>query len=150
MAPSATSPSRPTSSARCRRRRAARSLQVRARIRWRCRTQRHHPPALPLQPALVRAPRLRIASSLPCRSPTLRRACQCLLSPPLAPHGHRVHRHLLASAHARLTNNIVLINHLITMCGRCAAPDAARVVFDGMPDKNPVSCAAVIAVAAHA
>ncbi|KAK3144233.1 hypothetical protein QOZ80_4AG0310360 [Eleusine coracana subsp. coracana] len=72
-------------------------------------------------------------------------ACSRLRSLPL---GRLVHRHILASADARLTGNTVLSNHLITMYGRCAAPDAARVVFDGMPDRNPVSWAAVIA--AHA
>jgi pentatricopeptide repeat protein len=62
--------------------------------------------------------------------------------------GRLVHRHLLASGDARLAGDTVLGNHLITMYGRCAAPDAARAVFDGMPDRNPVSWAAVIA--AHA
>ncbi|KAL6652370.1 hypothetical protein ACP70R_011295 [Stipagrostis hirtigluma subsp. patula] len=72
-------------------------------------------------------------------------ACSRLRS---LPHGRLVHRHLLASADAHLVRNTVLNNHLITMYGRCAAPDSARVVFDGMPDRNPVSWAAVIA--AHA
>ncbi|OEL27474.1 Pentatricopeptide repeat-containing protein [Dichanthelium oligosanthes] len=66
------------------------------------------------------------------------------------PHGRLVHRHILASSPdgAGLAGNTVLSNHLITMYGRCAAPDSARAVFDGMPDRNPVSWAAVIA--AHA
>ncbi|TVU15187.1 hypothetical protein EJB05_38694, partial [Eragrostis curvula] len=72
-------------------------------------------------------------------------ACSRLRS---LPHGRVVHRHLLASEDARLTFNTVLSNHLITMYGRCAAPDSARFVFDGMPHRNPVSWAAVIA--AHA
>jgi hypothetical protein len=62
--------------------------------------------------------------------------------------GRLVHRHLLTSGDARLAGDTILSNHLITMYGRCAAPDAARAVFDGMPDRNPVSWAAVIA--AHA
>ncbi|KAL5200542.1 hypothetical protein ABZP36_021745 [Zizania latifolia] len=64
--------------------------------------------------------------------------------------GRRVHRHLVAfssssSQGAQLASNTVLNNHLITMYGRCAAPDSARQVFDEMPSKNPVSWAAVIA-----
>ncbi|XP_062184761.1 pentatricopeptide repeat-containing protein At3g53360, mitochondrial-like [Phragmites australis] len=72
-------------------------------------------------------------------------ACSRLRS---LPHGRLVHRHLLASNEALLAGNTVLSNHLITMYGRCAAPDSARMVFDGMPGRNPVSWAAVIA--AHA
>uniref|UniRef100_A0ACD5V6Q2 Uncharacterized protein n=1 Tax=Avena sativa TaxID=4498 RepID=A0ACD5V6Q2_AVESA len=56
-----------------------------------------------------------------------------------------VHRHILASPDARIVRNTVLNNHLITMYGRCAAPDSARLVFDEMPVKNPVSWASVIA-----
>ncbi|XP_047068323.1 pentatricopeptide repeat-containing protein At3g53360, mitochondrial-like [Lolium rigidum] len=62
--------------------------------------------------------------------------------------GRLVHHHLLASPEAGLVRNTVLNNHLITMYGRCAAPDSARLVFDEMPTKNPVSWASVIA--AHA
>ncbi|XP_051218294.1 pentatricopeptide repeat-containing protein At3g53360, mitochondrial [Lolium perenne] len=62
--------------------------------------------------------------------------------------GRLVHHHLLASPEAGLVRNTVLNNHLITMYGRCAAPDSARLVFDQMPTKNPVSWASVIA--AHA
>ncbi|KAM0827762.1 hypothetical protein ACQ4PT_067982 [Festuca glaucescens] len=62
--------------------------------------------------------------------------------------GRLVHHHLLASPDAGLVRNTVLNNHLITMYGRCAAPDSARLVFDEMPAKNPVSWASVIA--AHA
>ncbi|KAJ1271899.1 hypothetical protein BS78_06G161100 [Paspalum vaginatum] len=74
-------------------------------------------------------------------------ACSRLRS---LPQGRLVHRHLLASSAgaAGLAPNIVLSNHLITMYGRCGAPDSARAVFDGMPERNPVSWAAVIA--AHA
>ncbi|KAI5014138.1 hypothetical protein ZWY2020_055528 [Hordeum vulgare] len=63
-------------------------------------------------------------------------------------HGRLVHHHLIASPDAGLARNTVLNNHLITMYGRCAAPDSARLVFDEMPAKNPVSWASVIA--AHA
>ncbi|KAF7017458.1 hypothetical protein CFC21_030900 [Triticum aestivum] len=62
--------------------------------------------------------------------------------------GRLVHHHLIASPDAGLAGNTVLNNHLITMYGRCAAPDSARLVFDEMPAKNPVSWASVIA--AHA
>ncbi|KAF0902073.1 hypothetical protein E2562_012854 [Oryza meyeriana var. granulata] len=75
-------------------------------------------------------------------------ACSRLRS---LPQGRRVHRHLVVSSSsssspdAHLARNTVLNNHLITMYGRCAAPDLARQVFDEMPAKNPVSWAAVIA-----
>ncbi|KAF8704099.1 hypothetical protein HU200_031587 [Digitaria exilis] len=74
-------------------------------------------------------------------------ACSRLRS---LPHARLVHRHIVASSPdgSGLARNTVLCNHLITMYGRCAAPDSARAVFDGMPDRNPVSWAAVIA--AHA
>ncbi|BAF19634.1 pentatricopeptide repeat-containing protein At3g53360, mitochondrial [Oryza sativa Japonica Group] len=73
-------------------------------------------------------------------------ACSRLRS---LPQGRRVHRHLVASSSsspdAQLAGNTVLGNHLITMYGRCAAPDSARQVFDEMPARNPVSWASVIA-----
>ncbi|KAL6903481.1 hypothetical protein ACP4OV_004294 [Aristida adscensionis] len=72
-------------------------------------------------------------------------ACSRLRS---LPHARLVHRHILASADSHVALNTVLSNHLITMYGRCAAPDSAREVFEGMPWRNPVSWAAVIA--AHA
>ncbi|CAO2043037.1 unnamed protein product [Urochloa humidicola] len=101
---------------------------------------------------------LRAFESLPSSSSPLSAAAYAALVNACSrlrslPHGRHVHRHLLASSSSshdatELARNTVLGNHLITMYGRCAAPESARAVFDGMPERNPVSWAAVIA--AHA
>ncbi|CAN6249390.1 unnamed protein product [Urochloa humidicola] len=101
---------------------------------------------------------LRAFESLPSSSSPLSAAAYAALVNACSrlrslPHGRHVHRHLLASSSSshdstEIARNTVLSNHLITMYGRCAAPESARAVFDGMPDRNPVSWAAVIA--AHA
>ncbi|XP_010277183.1 PREDICTED: pentatricopeptide repeat-containing protein At3g53360, mitochondrial [Nelumbo nucifera] len=56
--------------------------------------------------------------------------------------GRKVHDHLLKS---NVQPDIILLNHILSMYGRCGSLKDARKVFDGMPERNEVSWTSMIA-----